>query len=170
MKEYNELIPDRISYVSYYHTNRNLTHLAVGSESSSQVCLYNLKQDIIEKTLEFDEESVTSVFEIGKKYIAATSLNGHLAVWDKHTYIQILKDQVMDAVYITCKIPNSDYYALGGQGPLIIYNGLDKAVEVKVKNLNGGIVDIAFNEVQNMLVFGDEEGTLFTYDVSHLLE
>ena len=170
VKEYDELIPDSISYMSYYHSKGKLTHMAIGTESSSQVCLYSIKNDEIEKTLQFDEESITSVFEIGVKYIAATTINGHFAVWDKNTYIQILKDQVLDAVFCVWKIPNTDLFAIGGQGPLLIYDTLDRAAEVKIKKMNGGIVDITYNEAKKILIWGDEEGTLYTFSVEKLIE
>lgn len=169
VKEYNEMIPDSISAISYYHTKGNLTHMAVGSETSNQLCLYNIKTDVIDKTFDVSNEVITSVFEIGK-YIAATTMDGHLAVWDKTTYIQILEEQIMKAIYTVFKIPNTELFAVGGQGPLIIYDSLDQAVQVKVKDMSGGIVDIAYNEAQSLLIFGDEEGTLYTYSIEKILD
>mmetsp|Transcript_28430 Transcript_28430/g.25165 ORF Transcript_28430/g.25165 Transcript_28430/m.25165 type:complete len:158 (-) Transcript_28430:27-500(-) len=156
--------------MSYYHKQGKLTHLAIGTESSSQVCLFNISKNSIEEALEFGEESITSVFEIGTKYIAATTINGHLAVWDKNTHIQILKEEVLDAIFVICKIPNSDLFAIGGQGPLLIYDTLDRAAEVKIKKMNGGIVDITYNEGKNLLICGDEEGVIYTFSVESLLE
>lgn len=68
LKEYDEIINDSISNFCYYsaHGSKSLTHLAIGTESSSQVALANLKNNNIDKTLDVDDETVTSVFEIGK--------------------------------------------------------------------------------------------------------
>lgn len=170
VKEYAELIPDDITYLSLYHTGKKgLTHLAVGTDSSSQVVLFNIKTEVIDKTLDVDEESVTSVFEVGQNYIACTTLNGHLCLWDKNTHINIMKDKVMEAIYIVTKIPNTDLYAIGGQGPLLIYDIQDRAVEVKIKGLSGGVVDIVYSDAAKMLVFGDEGGTIYTYSLESLL-
>lgn len=171
VKEYEEIIEDSITNFCYYHTNggKSLTHLAIGTESSSQVVIYNIKEQVNDKTLEFDEDSVTNVFEIGVKYIAATSINGHLAVWDKNTHIQILKDRVMEAIFIVTKIPDSTLYAIGGEGPLLIYDGLDRAAEVKLKGVSGGIIDIVYNQDLKTILCGDGEGTLYTYNIEKLL-
>jgi len=163
VKEYNELIDDNISSMAYYHTKGKLTHMAIGTEASSQVCIYNIKTNVLDKTLSVDEEAITSVFEIGNKYIAATTIDGYFVVWDKNTYIQILKENVMEAVFVVFKIPNSDLFVIGGNGPLLIYDTLDQVAEVKSKKMNGGVVDIAYNEAKSLLIYGDEEGTIFTF-------
>jgi len=163
VQEYDELIEDNISYISYYHTGKKRTHLAIGTESSSQICLYNIKTNVLDKTLDFGEESITSVFEIGSKYIAATTLTGYFAVWDKNTHIQILKDNVLEAIFVVFKIPDTDLFAIGGDGPLLIYDTLDKIAEVQLKKMKGGIIDIEYNQTTSTLICGDTEGTLYTY-------
>jgi hypothetical protein len=170
VKEYDEMIGDSISAMSYYHSGGELTHMAIGTESSSQVCLLNIKTNVIDKTFDYDEEKITSVFEIGTDYIAATTINGHLAVWDKKFQNRIMKEYIMEAIFVVFKIPNSDLFAIGGQGPLLIYHLLDQAVEVKVKNIALGVVDITYNEAQSLLIFGDDEGTLYTYSIESLLD
>lgn len=171
VKEYSELIPDAVSYFCYYHSSngRDLTHLAIGTASSSQVVLFNIKNNVIDKTLDCDQDDVTNVFEIDKKYILATTLDGNLIAWDKNTYIQIMKDHIMDQIFVVLKIPNSSLFAVGGEGPLMIYDTLDRAAEIKIKGVSGGIVDIAYNESQNLLICGDQEATLFTYNIEKLL-
>jgi serine/threonine protein kinase len=167
VKEYNELIPDTISNLCNLHSvkDKKLTHLAVGTESNSQVVLVNVKTGERDKTLDVDEDTITNVFEIGKKYLAATSFNGHLVVWDKNTYIQLINEQIMDSLFIVLPISNSELFAVGGEGPLMIYNGLDKIAEVKIEN----IVDIAYNESIKTLICGSQDGEIYTYNIEKLL-
>jgi hypothetical protein len=171
MKEYDEIINDTISNFCYYreHGSKSLTHLAIGTETSSQVCLINLKSSAVDKTLNFDDGTITSVFEIGNKYIAATSINGNLVVWDKMTFIQIMREELMAAILIVYKIPGTDLIAIGGQGPVFIYQDLDKIAEVKLKQNEESIVDFAYNDSKQLLIMGNESGTLFTYSISELL-
>ena len=171
VKEYDEIVNDSISNFWYYHDPRKgaLTHLAIGTESSSQIALYNIKDEWIDKTLNFDEGTITSVFEIGNRYIAATTIEGYFAAWDKNTHIQIFNEQLMDDILYVFKIPNTDLIAIGGHGPLFIFNELDKAAEIKIKGNEDGIVDIAYNESKQLLVFGNETGTIFTYWIDKLL-
>ena len=171
VKEYDEMINDSISNFCYYHEPRkgSLTHLAIGTESSSQVALFNIKDEWIDKTLNFDEGTITSVFEVGDRYIAATTIEGYFAAWDKNTYIQIFNEKIMDDILFVFRIPHTDLIAIGGHGPLFIYNELDKAAEIKIKGNEDGIVDIAYNEAKQLLIFGNESGTIYTYWIEKLL-
>lgn len=103
------------------------------------------------------------------KYIAATSINGSFVVWDKMTFIKILEDKLMPAILVVFKIPNTNLYAIGGQGPVYIYDELDKVAEVKIKKNEEAIVDFAYNEAKQLLIMGNEAGWLFTYTISDLL-
>lgn len=171
MKEFNELVTDSISYFCYFrdYKTKNLTHLAIGTETSSQIALVNIKSSKMDKVLNFDQETITSVFEIGHKYIAGTTINGMFAVWDKMTFMRILEEDLMPAILVTFKIPETDLYAIGGSGPVMIFRELDKVAEVKIKGNEDSIVDFAYNSAKKLLIFGNETGVIYTYCISELL-